>query len=96
MSFNGYKALPLEWTEAHDAAVREALKAQPILVEWLKHHQTLASRRVVLGMLTDETPEKQIQVIAHDKGAVSMTMQLLADVDRLTEGLLSASDEASS
>lgn len=83
MSFSGFKAIPLHWTQVHDAQLHEALMAHPVIEEWIKFQQALASHTVVTGMLTDEPPARQLQIIAHDKGCVSMTMKLLADLDRL-------------
>ena len=94
MSFSGFKAIPLNWTQVHDAQLHEALMAHPVIEEWVKFHQALASHTVVTGMLTEDTPAQQIQVIAHDKGCVSMTMKLLSDLDRIRSRGANASEAA--
>lgn len=90
-----FRALQDTWTQAHDASMREALKAHPIIEEWILRHQKMAAHAVATGVLTDEPPAKQIQVIAHDKGRVSMTMIMLSDVDRLMAELREANSAPS-
>ena len=73
-----------EWTEAHEAKLRNALRQHPIILDWLVDKQADdVYDHVTRPVDFDEAPMKTALINAYAKGRTSLAMELLGTAQLL-------------
>jgi len=81
-----------EWTAAHEAKLRDAIRQHPIIIEWLLDAQADSVEDHVTRVIDfDETPQATAVANAYAKGRTSLSMELMDMALRLAKQ--PASDE---
>lgn len=80
------------WDEKHEAKLREAIRAYPIILDWLVDAQADAvDAQISQGVDFDESPLKTATINAYSKGRISILMELIGTAQILMKQ--PASDE---